>query len=236
MGSFATRESKFIYADDEGEKIILDLNDFMKNKSRIPFHSITGDRTVSDIIVNLMDEHEPVSEGTDEGRYIIEYTLMDTLIFEYAVQTSKPINAVELGAGNGVMSYHLGTIIGILNKESELCCVCSTIGNGSENRWVDAICRIKEDEQPGIRFMASDYDNTILKDSAFDIVVINATEYISDIKGTIEEAKRIVKNKGRILCMCHENNWLLLDMLAYLIPESEKYSIGEKGFIISGSI
>ncbi len=235
MGSFAARGSRFIYTDDKGDKIILDLNDFMMNKSRIPFHTVTGDKTVSDIVVYLMDTHSIVSEGTDEHRYLVQYTLLDTLIMRCAIQTSKSIKAVELGAGNGILSYHLGVILGTLNSNSELTCVCDTIGNGSESRWVDSICQIRESEQPKVRFMASDYNSTMLSGHSFDIVVINATEEIDDIKGTVEEARRLVKPSGEIFCICHRNNWLLYDLFAYLMSGYESYSIGESGFVLTGN-
>lgn len=227
-----TKGSKFVYLNDGIEKIILDLDDFMMNKSRIPFHSIKGDRTVSDIVIDLMDAHDRISEGTDEHRYLIQYTLLDTLILRSAVQTSKPLKALELGAVNGVLSYHLGTILGILNKDSEMVCVCDTIGNGSENRWIDAICQIKEREQPQVRFLASDYDSTMLKENAFDIVIINATNEIKDIKGTVVEAMRAVKSFGEVFCICHDDNWLLYDMFMYFMAYCDDYQVGEKGFII----
>ena len=54
MGNLFTRNSSFIYTDDKSEKVLLDLSDYMRNKSHLPFHSMSGDRTVSDIIVSLI--------------------------------------------------------------------------------------------------------------------------------------------------------------------------------------
>lgn len=235
MGNFAARGSQFIYTDSGQEKIILDLNDFMINKSRIPFHSVKGDRTVMDILASLMDDHGGVSRETGEGNYLAEYTLLDTLILQHAVRTSKPVKAVELGCGNGVLSYHLGTILGILNKESELNCVYNTIGNGSENIWIDAISQINEEEQPNIRFLASDYDNTMLEGMAFDIVIINASNSIDNLRGTIEEAKRLAKIGGMIICMSHRNDWLLFDLFSYIMHECEDFFVNKKGFIIKSN-
>ncbi|MCR5507628.1 MAG: class I SAM-dependent methyltransferase [Lachnospiraceae bacterium] len=234
MGSFVTRDSRFVYMDGDNEKVILDLNDFMKNKSRLPFHTLTGDLTVGDLIVDLMDAHESVSEGTDQGRFMVEYTFLDVLILEYAVQTSKPLKAVELGAGNGVLSYHIGSILGVLNKRAELNCVSDIIGNGYENTWIDAICKISEDRHPMIRFLVSDYEKTMLCDKAFDFVIINGTVDIENIRGTIEEAIRLISENGRIYCICNKDNWFLYDSFKYLINNYEEYFVGKSGYILEG--
>ncbi len=54
MGKLLMHETQVIYMGEKGKEVILDLNDFMKNKSRIPFHTNTEDRTVDGLVESLM--------------------------------------------------------------------------------------------------------------------------------------------------------------------------------------
>ncbi|MCR5418298.1 MAG: hypothetical protein K6E84_05220 [Lachnospiraceae bacterium] len=234
MGSLFTRNSSFIYGDEAGEKVLLDLSDYMKNKSHIPFHSLSGDRTVSDIIVSLMDGHEIVGHESGEDVYLTDYTLIDVLSFGYLVQSSKPRHVLEIGAGEGILSYHLGSIVGALSREGSLTCVQDTLDPEMQKKWKLSIDRIVEEDRPKLRYMAVEDGDVMLESRLYDMVAVNGFQVLSDPVGAIKEAVKTVKPKGYVICLSHRDDWLLFDTFKYYFENCEEYYLGDSGFIMVG--
>ena len=236
MGSFAARDSRFIYTDETGDQVLVDYNDFYRNKSRIPFHSITGDRTVPDLIMQLMDACEGLSVGSPEEGLLLEYTLFDILFSTFIAGFREPARVVEIGCQNGILSYHLGTILGAFNNSSVLYCMNNTIGGGSEDLWIDLVGQIKEEDLPDVRFAACDYEQTFFQEETFDAVVIGAYQSLENPEKVLPEMKRIVKPGGVVFCFLDPSDWLLYDMFYWTFPESIDYSVGRRRILLSRKI
>lgn len=188
----------FVYKKDNESKILLDCNDFMANKSRIPLVSPDIKSVLPFFLanlhqtyLNLFSEELVPNDGAD-------YFLIDILLSAQLIKTSLPVKIVELGCTNGRLSYHLASVIGKFNTNSTLCCICDSIGNESGNFWLDMISLVEN--APRLSMLASDYDDTNLCTNHFDIIIINGSVQISDADAMIKEAKRLVKTTGIIIC------------------------------------
>ena len=203
MGSFLAEETRFIYKDNETSKVLLDFNDFMSNKSRIPFHSAEGYKTIPDIIEELMDEHIRVSEGTKDQKYLALYTMFDVLLFRFLVADSKPRKLLEVGADDGILSVHISRIMDLIHPDSEYYKVNMT--------------------ETGIL--------QLVKDKSTDIVVINGNMEYECPDGIIKEIKRIHTDTGMIMCISNVQNTLFKDMFLLLNNNIEKYYLDDGSYV-----
>lgn len=188
----------FIYEKNNEHKILLDCTDFMANKSHVPLLSSNDNSAVPYFLANL---HQTYSNLFVEGYAPndgIDYFLIDILLSAQLIKTSLPVKVAELGCTNGRLSYHLASVIGKFNTQSSLCCICDSIGNESGNFWLDMISLVGN--TPKLSMLASDYDDTNLSSNHFDFVIINGSVQIFDADAIINEAKRLVKTNGIILC------------------------------------
>ncbi len=148
------------------------------------------------------------------------YFLFDILITSFLIRQSAPFHVLELGGDNGILSYHLASLLGGFHKESFLCSVCHTIGNNSNNKWLDAISQV--DDPPELSFLVTDYENTALLGQNFDIVVINGTINFPNPYLVLKEAERLVKENGTLLAFL-QNTPLLEDSFKLEFPDRKEY-------------
>lgn len=226
MGKITIENNVFIYSEADWKKVLLDCTDLMANKSRIPMHSFDGDLTIPALILNMMKEHEHLSQGKNDS---LEYLLMDVVLISYLIQSPLPVKVLELGCVNGILSYHLATILGKFNKESLLCCVCDVIGNRSDNQWLDRISLV--DGMPELSLVVADYDNTQLAKNNFDIVIINGTTDFNDPYKLIKEAEGFLKENGMLICYS-DNQPLLESSFQLIFPEREDYTLNPRAGIM----
>lgn len=229
MNSFVFENNQFVYIDESDRKILLDCNKYLDNLSRVPFHSMNDGLTVPKMIFDLLSWHSQVFEGTEEQEWGIYYALIDVLVTSLHVKSSSPKKILEIGCQDGVMSYHLGTILGKLHSQSLLYSIANTIGNESSNQWVDCISMIEE--MPQLAFAAVDYDNTNLRDNNFDIVIINGSQEIDQSDKVIKEAYRVLGNEGHLICFA-QNQPLLESGFQLLFSKREEYFMNYKGRVL----
>ncbi|MBQ6886537.1 MAG: class I SAM-dependent methyltransferase [Lachnospiraceae bacterium] len=202
MGKLIVENNAFIYVEKEEKKVLLDCRDYLSNKSRIPMHSFTDDLTIPGLLLQLFKSHPQLCEGAVDYNDSLECLLMDVLLVSHLIKSPNPVRVLEIGCENGILSYHLAMILGLFNENSSLCCVCNTIGNNSDNRWLDKISLVEF--MPRISMLAADYDETNLESKHFDIVIINGTSCFMEPLAMIEEAMRLVKDAGRVICYVNQ--------------------------------
>lgn len=229
MNNFVYENDQFIYNTITEKKILLDCNNFFGNKSRVPFHTLSDGPTVPKMILDLLAWHSEYSDGTNQQNWGIYYTLIDVLVTSYHVKSSSPKKILELGCSNGIMSYHLATILGKLHPQSLLYSVANTIGNESNLQWLDFISRIEE--MPQLAFAATDYETTNLKDNNFDITIVNGSVPIDQPDQVLAEAWQVTKDDGYVICYA-ENQPLLESVFQLLFPEREEYFFTYQGKVL----
>lgn len=233
MGNLTIENNKFIYEERErkAKKVLLDCNDYFSNKSRIPMHSLDNDLTIPGLLLQLFKWHNQLCANQSEDSDVMEALLMDILLTTFLIKTPMSQRVLEIGCTNGVLSYHLATLLGRFNVESALCCVCNKIGNSSDNSWLDMISLVGK--MPGLSMLASDYDAMPLEPKYFDIVIINGTEDFEEPYPVIGEAKRLVKDEGIVMCYA-DCQPLLESSFKLSFPDREEYSLtGQRSILVT---
>lgn len=220
MISFAIKNNQFIYGDTTHKKVLLDCENYLYNKSRIPLHDDEGMTNILELLLGLFEEGGGTHPGAKEQEMRVYYTMVDAIVTAEHIKTAEPKKVLELGCGRGILSYHLATIIGKLHPESLLYGINNTIGNESGNLWLDYIVQVEE--LPRIAFAAVDYEDTQLGKEQFDITILNECEQMEETKKIVEEAIRVTKPGGKIICLANHQP-LLEAMFKLLLPEHEVY-------------
>ncbi len=217
MSAIFMENNIFILEDIFGKRNeLLDCRKLLSNKSSIPINTFTEGRTIPKFLVQLFHEHKERWRENEAGLYF----LFDILITSFLIQKSKPFYVLEIGGENGILSYHLASLLGGFHKKSSLCSVCHTIGNNSNNNWLDRISLVQE--APEYSLLVTDYDNTCLLDHIFDIVVINGSINFFNPYRVLEEAERLVKNGGVIFVFLQDMP-LLEDSFKLKFSERKEY-------------
>ncbi len=220
MGEIQYRDKRFWYLDRDREQVLIDLRRCMDNRSRIPITETEhNSRSVMRLTVGLQTMHEELGFGSEDA---FDYLLLDFLAAQCLMKTSMPFRVAELGAMNGVWSFHLASLMGQYNRDSTLCCVCDGVGNESGNRWLDRIAFVAE--PPKLSMLAADYDDTMLMESSFDLVVLNGSVPVENPYRVVKEAERLVKINGVILCYVKDQP-SLSDMLYRVFSDAETFEI-----------
>lgn len=229
MKTVTCEDGNFLFIDDDKRKVLLDITHFMLNKSRYPMQYLSDEGDdIPGLILRLKERHLEINaDGADE---IFPYFLLDIIVTSYLIRTSVPLKVLEIGATNGILSYHLATLMGKLNPESLLCCVSNAIGNSSGSHWLDRISLVEE--APDLSLLISDYDDTQLETNHFDIVVLNGTASIGKPYETILEAQRLVKKNGVLLCYVKDDP-LLESCFKLLYSERQEYEILPQEMILT---
>lgn len=232
MGKLIVENEVFMYMEQEEKRVLLDCRDYLSNKSRIPMHSFDGDLTIPGLLLKLFKIHPQLGEGGTDYNDSIENLLIDILVVSELIKSSCSVRVLEFGCTSGIMSYHLATILGLFNKKSSLCCVCDTIGNNSNNQWLDKISLVEY--MPRLSMLAADYDETNLESKHFDIVLINGNCGFVEPLPMIKEAMRVVKDEGIVICYVNQQP-LLESSFKMLFEKREEYSLTAQTKIMVGA-
>jgi len=174
MGYLNASENKIYFISDNGEKVLLlDLSDFLSNRSNVPLHFIGENKsyeTIPDIITKLISEYNEVEGGNGDPTDSSMMLFAAIMIIKRFMHRSKKSNILEIGCTDGTLSY----LIGLLMKFFEIInlhCVSDVIGSDSQSEWLNKIMRLGNADN--ISIIYTNYDNINLKDSFYDITIIN---------------------------------------------------------------
>lgn len=226
--SLTIQDNKIIL-DNE---IILDCNDRIHNISRVVGHVPSDQKqnfvTVIDLITLNYQRHQQMNFEKTPPPML--YSVIDTLLSDYFMRHGEPLRIAEIGCNNGVMSFHIAPLLAAYDPNADYVCVCNTIGNESNNQWLDLISQVTPPD--GLALIASDFSHTLLQKEHFDVTVINGDVHIDDPMKVIEEAARITKPNGRIFCFSIDQ-YLLNDTFRMMFPERKEYMFNEELVIFS---
>lgn len=224
MNDLVIENNSISYTDADGKQLLIDENDYISNISRIPVHGGEEVLTASDIITQLSNAHTTLLSGTYEGDMMPYYVVIDSLVANYFSKHSggqtPPLKVAEMGCDNGIMSYHLATLMGLYDPASLLTGITNSIGNESNNSWLDMISLVENPSN--VSFIATDYDSTNLSGEGYDIVIINGSVKFDEPFGVIKEAERIVKENG-LLIVYAQKQPLLESTFSLFFEERKEY-------------
>ena len=232
MNSITYEGKCFWYKGSPQNRILIDLRKPMENVSQIPIIEEEGQNvSVYKLINYLQDTHMQIDSLAEDN--VFSYSVLDFLTMRCLMHYCRPVKAVELGAMSGISSFHLGTILGQYDSRSLLCSICNGIGNESGNHWLEYISQMPV--SPRLSMLAADYEETLLQEKGFDLVLLHGRDYMEKPKEVIKEAKRLLKPDGTIIC--YFNNQPELDK-AFLqeFPQAEVYhtEVNASCFFYSG--
>lgn len=222
MNQLRYENGQYIYEDSIHKTVLLDCTDLFANKSRIPMHSMDGNGlTIPNILQGSFHAHQEImNEDVYGEKQATEYLTMDILLVRELIRSREAVRVAEIGATNGVLSWHLANILGLFHPDSLLCSVTDTLGNESGNLWLDYISRV---EKPcRLSLVAAEYEETNLQEDSFDITLVNGSVHFEDPNMVLKEAERITKNDG--LFICYQVSQPLLESTFKLLhPDYSEY-------------
>lgn len=187
-------QNKYLYQCEDKSYALIDLQNLLENKSHVPL--IEGNKhrlSLLGIARNLIGLHGPLFQ--EQQSTVQECILIDFLIARRLMKSTTPLHIVEIGAPKGILSFHLASMIGQYNVESSLCCVCSV----EDSQWTEKVSKV--DKPPKLSRIIADYGQTELQSDKYDVVVLNGNEHFADADKIVNEAKRLVKSEGIIICL-----------------------------------
>lgn len=185
------------YKHQNKTEIVLDFQDVKSNYSKIPFYSMDDNQfTIIKLIGQLMSDSIPIwneKKGQD-----VDIHLVDICVVKEVIKSRLGRKVLEIGCENGILSYHLATILGSMQNQSSLFCVSDIINPF----WVDQLSTVER--LPELHYFATEYDAIHLEQEYFDLVVINGNVNFEQPEKTLKEAIRLLKEDGSIICYCND--------------------------------
>lgn len=216
MGNLSAEESRFVFEDAGGKRILLDCSDPLANKSRISMNRLQGQThpIIMDVLWGLIQE-----QVKENGIVLaMPFGVLDILLVSRLIRSSKPIRLLEYGSGQGELSAQLAQLLGMFHEKSSLVCAYDTI----DLEWMERISHIEK--PPVISFLACDFGNSGLQENSFDIVVLNGLADFPQPYDVLKDAVSLVKPDGTVFC--HSYNTPLLESTFKLFFEKrEEYEI-----------
>lgn len=214
MGKIIYKNNKFIYTDIHKERVLIDCEDYLSNKSRISMICFSIDQFKT---IPLLIE-EMIQKELEVGKKPEFICLFDVLVVSQLMRTSSAVRLLEYGSCQGQLSWHLAKMLGSFHEQSNLVCANDRI----DNEWLERISSVER--LPQLSFMAGDYGQMHLQEKFFDIVVINGTADFAEPAHVISDALRLVASQGILLC-CVDEAPLLEDTFKIMFKQVEDYEI-----------
>jgi SAM-dependent methyltransferase len=224
----------------EGDKLMLndhvliDCSDRLHNLSRVPGHRLKDSPynrpTILDLIAENNKRHSELDPVSSPEPFF--FSVIDAMVSDFFMRHGNPLKVCELGCNNGIMSFHIAPLLAEYDPKADYICVCNSIGNDSDNLWLDRIAVAKQPD--GLKMLASDFSQTLLRDEYFDLTIINGTVPFDDPVNSIYEAARITSPNGKIICFSY-NQYLLDDSFKLFFKNRTEYRFSEEVVIYSAN-
>ena len=222
MSQLKTINSKFTFISDNRQITLIDLEDYLANKSCIPLHTEEeSTETIGSFLSSQLTRCQELFPEANELK-LFQYLLFNTLLVRELMKTSAPVKVVEFGCTKGDLSYNLTEAISLFHPKSTLCLISNVIGNNSNNTCLDYITQARA--LPELSMLYCDYSATNLAKNCFDITILNGDIDFEDPYSVIKEAERITKPGGLLFC-CSGDNYLLESAFRLIVPEFEEYDL-----------
>lgn len=226
MSSLFIRDSKFIYQDIAGERMLLNCNAFLENKSRISMHRFQYQlyQTIPELLISLIEREQKNGNNLE-----IPFGIIDILLTSQLIQTSQPVRMLEYGSGQGLLSCHLAELLGAFHEKSTLVCAYDTI----EPEWMEQISQV--DQLPKVSFFAGDFGDFQLQENFFDIVLVNGMINYTEPYQVISDALRLAKDDAVIFCYTNDTPFLE-NVFQLFFEHREEYEINSSNKVLMANI
>ena len=235
MGENILENGYVYYVDDSSKKKILNLNDFLYNKSKIPFHifdrngacDYLNERTLLGKCININQKMHNIYNPQSSVLQCSE--LLTFLLANFCTHSTNISNFAFIGCEEKIL-YSAISVIGEYNQLFRVTIIQDEICNGGENYFLDVLSNIEK--VPEMSLNISDYHSTMLRDKYFDLVVVDCNVLGENIELKIKEINRIYSAKGSIIYILNGQ----LDVFKYInemYDGIESYNISDNIKILS---
>lgn len=218
MGSFILADNRFVYEQQGRTQLLLDMNDFLSNKSRISFHRYPGQEhpILSDLLLRLL---EKAKSGEEE--MTLPVIMTDTLLAARLIRSSQPFRVLEYGCQDGQFSSHIAELLGTFHGESTLVCAYNTLDFTSMD-WMERMADVTP--LPKLSYFAGDYGSLQLPRHDFDIVFLNGAVPYTHPREILLDALGLLKEDGTLFCYT-DNAPLLESTFKLFFEKREEYEL-----------
>lgn len=231
MGNLSISENKIYFIYDNGEKnCLLDLSDFLSNRSHIPLHSLAN--VDFKIIPNLIKKIIEICDSPDNEIRDIDKSMLiltSIMIIKKYMYRAKGNSILEIGCTSGIMSYFIGLIVNFFG-ESNLHCVSDVVNSEGVSDWLNNIMLLENSDDISITY--TNYNNINLRDSFYDITVVNGYDYFENPEDVIRNAVRMTKENGLMVCIGKEQPFLN-DAFQKIIGDYDVYIFDNNNIIFT---
>lgn len=218
MGSFILADNRFVFEQQDRTQLLLDMNDFLSNKSRISFHRYPGQDhpILSDLLLRLLEKAKSNSE-----EMTLPVIMTDTLLAARLIRSSRPVRVLEYGCQDGLFSSHMAELLGSFHGESSLVCASNTLDFSSMD-WMERMADVTP--LPKLSYFAGDYGSLQLPGHDFDIVFLNGAVPYTNPHEILTDALGLLKEDGTLLCYT-DNAPLLESTFKLFFEKREEYEL-----------
>ncbi len=238
MSLIKFENNQFVFIDDNDNKIeLFNAVDPLSNNSHLPSHEVLDDgKTVYplfDDMISYIDEFDKINEDVMGGLLKQTVILSIFLVTRELLKKQRDLKVLEIGCDKGVLSYYLAKVLSRFNANNRLVCVTDSMGNECDNYWFDKI--LLSGAGDIVSLVTTEYNNAILPNDYFDIVIINGSVQFAEPAAVIRNAVNSVKNTGLLVCLS-ERQYLLTSCLQIAVGKSTVYNQDEASTILSKTI
>jgi SAM-dependent methyltransferase len=187
---------------ENGEKAevnIIEFWDYYGNIGAVPLHSLSekDPNTVPGIIGALQADYDALQKGVDAPLDAQAVLLTAALLFKQSFTMYKPYTVLELGCNQGLLTYSLAKLAYAIHPESRVFALSEDLYdipflNIVNGLGVALSC---------LNLLTTSPTTAVLGDGAFDFTVINGTSHAGNPDLLVQNALRVTKAGGRLVCL-----------------------------------
>lgn len=226
------------YVDNSNkQKILLKLDNYTYNKSKIPFHlfdengqvMLVHEKTLLGKCVNINGNTAKLYGNNGEMQ--LAKMLCTYLTAKFCTHITRPANVALIGCEEAVL-YSSMSIIGMYNKASQVTLIQEEIQNNGENYFLSVLLNIEN--PPEVSLNVSDYRNTKLQGDSFDHIVVNGKILGENSELKLKEINRLYNANGSVIFILDDQPELL-KQIKNICGEYECYSVSKKIKVVTVS-
>ncbi|MFT9412285.1 class I SAM-dependent methyltransferase, partial [Liquorilactobacillus hordei] len=229
MEYFEFKGTKIIFNDvKEGQKVILDYSP-LRNHSALSTFQMGKSGFLENVFLNrlsplfkkIFDLYDLSKLKGNGGAYILSLLL----VVQEMISNDRKYRILEIGCDTGILSVILAEILKQFNKDNRLICVSEEQVDTNTDLWLNLMSTSPAADIVS-RYIGN-FGELPFEDDYFDLVIINGNTSFKHSKKVLQEAIKIIRNKGILLGMA-DNRPDLSGIFQKNWGNSKVYTINKK--------
>ena len=207
--------------DNNDTELILDYTDYFSNLSSIPINTLSDDAssiTIHNLCSGLLDEYYLVIKQSKKPPCVVSAMITVALLFRQCFLRYKPLNILEIGCNQGVLTLLLTRAALAAHPDSHLYALSEDLYDetflSNINRLGDALSNLS--------LLTMKPDSDMFRSDFFDFTIINGEHICENPDIVINNAYRATRSGGCLLCI-NNGDTRLYDALTSLPGDFSEY-------------